>query len=189
MQYITEDTVYDKDEGSPYHLDPHSRTSKVVNTHASARMIAGIHLIQILSKPFMTLRVVWALYDPRSSPWQMMDENLVDKYPSSLTLGENPLGLHYTISQGSSARDMKIPIVVISSVADSFLAAFPSVSLLYSCTSVSWDHHSNKYCAFGFSPGLIFRECKSKQTPTRKKKGKHRKIGKTLVTSLNPYGQ
>lgn len=104
MQYITEDAVYDKDEGSPYHLDPHSRTSKVVNTHASARMIAGIHLTQILSKPFMTLRVVWALYDPRSSPWQMMDENLVDNYPSSLTLGENPLGLHYTISQGSSAR-------------------------------------------------------------------------------------
>ena len=189
MQYITEDAVYDKDEGSPYHLDPHSWTSKAVNTHASAGMIAGIHLTQILSRPFMTLGVVWALYDPRSSPWQMMDENLVDKYPSSLTLGENPLGLHYTISQGSSARWYEIPVVVIASVANSFLAAFPSVSLLYSCTSVSWDHHSNKYCAFGFSPGLIFRECKSKQTPTRKKKRKHRKIWKTLVTSLNPYGQ
>ena len=56
--YTYIDTVCDKDEGSPYYLDPHSWILKVLSTHASAGMVAEIHVTQILSKPRMTLRVV-----------------------------------------------------------------------------------------------------------------------------------
>ena len=122
MQYITEDALSDKDAVRVLHV---TWPSLIYIKGSLPVIFACLPACRSTLDPNSGLCMALRVNDSRSSPPPMMEEDLVDKYPSSLTLGgETPLVCTTLFPRAPQQDGIKVATVVTSLWAHTSLALF-----------------------------------------------------------------